>query len=212
MAARLGHCLLVHAYLMPCSRAQGVGKRETFLYNLPEVATTHAVLGAPNVSARFGTSPGVWNGAMALMARMLPRETLQNRDAALAMVRAVEPLVRAVQRRRGDQPVHSQAAVRRRGTLRGRVCARPAGAPSGWGNARRRVLPGGGGRARRCRRFAQARRHGHIKLPGKSRVLAAREQDNSAGIWPLLGLAGVADVALYSTSNVAPYLPPRATK
>ena len=76
--------------------AQGVGKRETFLYNLPEVATTHAVLGAPNVSARFGTSPGVWNGAMALMARLLPRETLQNRDAALAMARAVEPLVRLV--------------------------------------------------------------------------------------------------------------------
>ena len=76
--------------------AQGVGKRETFLYNLPEVATTHAVLGAPNVSARFGTSPGVWNGAMALMARLLPRETLQNRDSALAMARAVEPLVRLV--------------------------------------------------------------------------------------------------------------------
>ena len=76
--------------------AQGVGKRETFLYNLPEVATTHAVLGAPNVSARFGTSPGVWNGAMALMARLLPRDTLQNRDAALAMARAVEPLVRLV--------------------------------------------------------------------------------------------------------------------
>lgn len=75
---------------------QGVGKRETFLYNLPEVATTHAVLRAPNVSARFGTSPGVWNGAMALMARLVPRETLQDREAALAMARAVEPLVRLV--------------------------------------------------------------------------------------------------------------------
>ena len=73
-----------------------MGKRETFLYNLPEVATTHAVLRALNVSARFGTSPGVWNGAMALVARLVPRETLQNRDAALAMARAVEPLVRLV--------------------------------------------------------------------------------------------------------------------
>ena len=33
---------------------------------------------------------------MALMARLLPRETLQNRDAALALARAVEPLVRLV--------------------------------------------------------------------------------------------------------------------
>jgi short subunit dehydrogenase-like uncharacterized protein len=76
--------------------AQRVGKREVFLYNLPEVATTHSTLGAPNVAARFGTSPGIWNGAMATMARLLPPATLQDRAAAQSLARALEPLVRAV--------------------------------------------------------------------------------------------------------------------
>jgi hypothetical protein len=67
-----------------------------FLYNLPEVATTHASLGVPSVSARFGTSPGIWNGAMAAMAALLPRETLQDRASAMALARGVEPLVRLV--------------------------------------------------------------------------------------------------------------------
>ena len=73
-----------------------MGKRETFLYNLPEVATTRATLAAPNVSARFGTSPGIWNGAMGAMAALLPRSVLQDRGAALSLARALEPLVRAV--------------------------------------------------------------------------------------------------------------------
>ena len=41
------------------------GKREVFLYNLPEVASAREVWGAETVKARFGTSPGLWNGAMA---------------------------------------------------------------------------------------------------------------------------------------------------
>ena len=34
------------------------GKREVFIYNLPETASGREVFGAETVKARFGTSPG----------------------------------------------------------------------------------------------------------------------------------------------------------
>ena len=57
--------------------------RQVFLYNLPEVATCHETLGIPSVSARFGTSPGIWNGAMWLLSK-LPRAVNANRAFAAA--------------------------------------------------------------------------------------------------------------------------------
>lgn len=72
------------------------GRRETFLYALPEVMMAHTSLGVPNVAARFGTSPGIWNGALAAMATIVPRSVLQDPQAALGMARALDPLVRAV--------------------------------------------------------------------------------------------------------------------
>jgi hypothetical protein len=41
--------------------------------NLPEVTSTHEVLGVPSVSARFGTSPHIWNVAMAAVAALAPK-------------------------------------------------------------------------------------------------------------------------------------------
>jgi saccharopine dehydrogenase-like NADP-dependent oxidoreductase len=72
------------------------GLREVFLYALPEVMTAHAVLGVPCIAARFGTSPGIWNGAMAAMAAVVPRSVLQDPKAAAAIAGALDPLVRAV--------------------------------------------------------------------------------------------------------------------
>ena len=83
------------------------GRRETFLYNLPETHSIHSILGVPTVSARFGTSPGIWNGAMALLARTVPREKLQQQSSALAMARMMEPLVRLV-----DAAVGERTAMR----------------------------------------------------------------------------------------------------
>lgn len=55
----------------------GVGRRALWLYSLPEVASARQVFGVPSVSARFGTSPDVWNWAMWLLARLVPKsETL----------------------------------------------------------------------------------------------------------------------------------------
>ena len=77
----------------------GVGKREVFLYNLPEVTTCQELYDVPTVTARCGTSPGVYNGALQLVAR-LPRLLLESREfagglaqLALAPVRATDGLV-----------------------------------------------------------------------------------------------------------------------
>ena len=75
---------------------QKLGKREVFNLNLPEVFTAHEVLGVPSVSAYFGTSPGVWNFMMQMMARLLPESLLQNRSVADGLAQVVMPLVVAV--------------------------------------------------------------------------------------------------------------------
>lgn len=51
----------------------GLGRKAVWLYSLPEVASGHRVFGVPNISARFGTSPDVWNWAMWAMARLVPK-------------------------------------------------------------------------------------------------------------------------------------------
>jgi hypothetical protein len=40
---------------------------------LPEVRSTHEVLGVPSVSARFGTYPQIWNIAMGTIATLVPK-------------------------------------------------------------------------------------------------------------------------------------------
>ena len=75
---------------------QKIGKREVFGLNLPEVLTAHEILGIPNVSAYFGTSPGIWNFMMQKMAQLLPVSLLQNRDFANGLAQVIMPLVVAV--------------------------------------------------------------------------------------------------------------------
>ncbi|GHP05771.1 hypothetical protein PPROV_000452000 [Pycnococcus provasolii] len=81
---------------------KGVGSREVFLYNLPEVATCHETLGIPSVSARFGTSPGIWNGAMLLLSK-LPRPVSRSRAFAGAMAALSDPIVRLVDKIEGEK-------------------------------------------------------------------------------------------------------------
>ncbi|GFY94303.1 saccharopine dehydrogenase [Actinidia rufa] len=51
---------------------KGIGKRDVYLLDLPEVTSAHEVLGVPTVSARFGTSPFFWNWGMEVMTNLLP--------------------------------------------------------------------------------------------------------------------------------------------
>lgn len=56
-----------------------IRKVTAYLYNLPEVASTHAVLRVPTVSARFATAPIFWNWAMVAVARLAPPGFLEDR-------------------------------------------------------------------------------------------------------------------------------------
>ncbi|KAL7151896.1 hypothetical protein ABFS83_04G061800 [Erythranthe nasuta] len=74
----------------------GIGKKDVFLLNLPEVRSIHENLGVPTVSARFGTAPFFWNWGMVAMTYLLPAETLRDRGKVEQLVQLFDPLVRAV--------------------------------------------------------------------------------------------------------------------
>ena len=84
---------------------KGVGKREIFLYNLPEVESTHKIFDVPTVKARFGTSPGIWNTAMVGMARLLPSDILENKELMQQGASALMPLVKLVDAAVGEKIV-----------------------------------------------------------------------------------------------------------
>ncbi|XP_031111399.1 uncharacterized protein LOC116015467 [Ipomoea triloba] len=80
----------------------GVGKKDVYLLNLPEVSTAHKILGVPSVSARFGTAPIFWNWGMVAMANLLPVEFLRDRSKVQQLVQLFDPLVRAVDQISGE--------------------------------------------------------------------------------------------------------------
>ncbi|XP_057790200.1 uncharacterized protein LOC131007076 [Salvia miltiorrhiza] len=75
---------------------RGIGKRDVYLLNLPEVRSTHEILGVPTVSARFGTAPFFWNWGMVAMTYLLPAETLRDRSKVQHLVDLFDPIVRKV--------------------------------------------------------------------------------------------------------------------
>ena len=72
------------------------GKREVFLYNLPETHSARETFGAETAKARFGTAPGAWNLAMVLMASLAPSGVLTDPKVAKTLATLTAPLVRAV--------------------------------------------------------------------------------------------------------------------
>ncbi|XP_074568850.1 uncharacterized protein LOC141825364 [Curcuma longa] len=75
---------------------KGIGKRDVYLLNLPEVRSAYDILGVPTVSARFGTSPFFWNWGMQAIANFVPAETLRDRSKVQQLVQIFDPLVRAI--------------------------------------------------------------------------------------------------------------------
>ncbi|KAG7950834.1 hypothetical protein I3843_13G136400 [Carya illinoinensis] len=82
---------------------KGIGKRDVYLLNLPEVRSVHEVLGIPTVSARFGTAPFFWNWGMEAMTSLLPAEFLRDRSKVHELVQLFDPVVRAVDRIAGER-------------------------------------------------------------------------------------------------------------
>ncbi|BBN07033.1 hypothetical protein MPTK1_4g00390 [Marchantia polymorpha subsp. ruderalis] len=95
---REGEKLLLKAYsgVRDVDFGKGLGKKPTYLLNLPEVASTHEVLGVPSVSARFGTDPALWNWGMSAVANFAPEGFLKDKSKVDAFVQMVDPVVRAL--------------------------------------------------------------------------------------------------------------------
>ncbi|XP_059625036.1 uncharacterized protein LOC132268237 isoform X2 [Cornus florida] len=75
---------------------KGIGKRDVYLLNLPEVRSAHEVLRVPTVSARFGTAPFFWNWGMVAMRSLLPAEYLRDRSKVEQLVQSFDPVVRKI--------------------------------------------------------------------------------------------------------------------
>ncbi|XP_010279568.1 PREDICTED: uncharacterized protein LOC104613444 [Nelumbo nucifera] len=75
---------------------KGIGKRDVYLLNLPEVRSAYEILGVPTVSARFGTAPFFWNWGMVAMTSLLPAEFLRDRSKVQKLVELFDPLVRGI--------------------------------------------------------------------------------------------------------------------
>ncbi|KAJ1689083.1 hypothetical protein LUZ63_013238 [Rhynchospora breviuscula] len=75
---------------------KGIGKKDAYLLNLPEVRSAHQILKVPTVSARFGSDPFFWNWAMQASARFLPKEFLRDKNKVFRIVQSIDPLVRIV--------------------------------------------------------------------------------------------------------------------
>ncbi|XP_071709356.1 uncharacterized protein [Rutidosis leptorrhynchoides] len=82
---------------------KGIGKKDVYLLNLPEVTSTHQILKVPTVSARFGTAPFFWNWAMDAMTRFVPSEILRDRSKVQEMVRLFDPVVRVIDGYAGER-------------------------------------------------------------------------------------------------------------
>lgn len=81
----------------------GLGRRTTYLYNLPEVASANQYMKVPSVSARFGTAPEIWNWAMWLTARLSPQGFLQDRNKSKWLASLADPWVRLVDKFVGEK-------------------------------------------------------------------------------------------------------------
>jgi len=95
----------------------GIGERDVYLLDNPDVPTCAEALGARSASSSFGTAPAFWNdlfGAMKLLPRSLlaDRGAMQNlADFSMPNIRAVDALVGGVNAMRVDARAADGAAV-----------------------------------------------------------------------------------------------------
>ena len=95
----------------------GIGARDVYLLDNPDVPTCAEALGARSASSSFGTAPAFWNdlfGAMKLLPRSLlaDRGAMQNlADFSMPIIRTVDALVGGVNAMRVDARAADGAAV-----------------------------------------------------------------------------------------------------
>ena len=90
---------------LPADFGRFVGSKTVYLIDLPEVEAAAVDLRVPSVSARFATAPGAFNLGTVLLARLLPKKILADRDFAARAAGVLAPLVAAADAAMGVLPV-----------------------------------------------------------------------------------------------------------
>ena len=95
----------------------GIGERDVYLLDNPDVPTCAEALGARSASSSFGTAPAFWNDLFGAM-KLLPRSLLADRGAmqnlaefSMPIIRTVDALVGGVNAMRVDARAADGAAV-----------------------------------------------------------------------------------------------------
>ena len=95
----------------------GIGARDVYLLDNPDVPTCAEALGARSASSSFGTAPAFWNDLFGAM-KLLPRSLLADRGAmqnlaefSMPIIRTVDALVGGVNAMRVDARAADGAAV-----------------------------------------------------------------------------------------------------
>ncbi|KAI0563218.1 Saccharopine dehydrogenase NADP binding protein [Gracilaria domingensis] len=73
-----------------------IGRKMTYLLNLPEVSSLHAIAPNATIWAKFSTAPPVWNWLLQATAKWAPNGLLKNRVAMLKFSQFSLPIVRLV--------------------------------------------------------------------------------------------------------------------
>ena len=95
----------------------GIGQKDVYLLDNPDVPTCAEALGARSASSSFGTAPAFWNDLFGAM-KLLPRSLLADRGAmqnlaefSMPIIRTVDALVGGVNAMRVDAKAADGAAV-----------------------------------------------------------------------------------------------------
>jgi saccharopine dehydrogenase-like NADP-dependent oxidoreductase len=73
----------------------GIGARDVYLLDNPDVPTCAEALNARSASSRFGTAPAFWNDLFGAM-KLLPRSLLADKGAMQALADFSMPIIRTV--------------------------------------------------------------------------------------------------------------------
>ena len=73
----------------------GIGERECFLLDNPDVCSVAEALNIANCASRFGSTPSIWNTLFGAM-KALPRELLYDRSAMQVLAIVSMPVIRMV--------------------------------------------------------------------------------------------------------------------
>ena len=102
-----------------------VGEREVVRLNLIECESCHVTSGVPSVQTNFGTAPPFWNRLFALMATLVPKKVLQDRDLMEKLALFSMPIIRLIDTFVGSKNSIKVTCTCQDGTQSGAIMVHP---------------------------------------------------------------------------------------